>query len=72
MSELINMLLFLFSDKKSIVQALQNLRGETPKPTTTTTAPSNVTPLPTTPTIDRRISTVSEILEKVSCCKASS
>ena len=48
---------------------LQNLRGQIPKPTATITTSNTVTPLPTTPTIDRRNNTVSEISEKVSRCK---
>ena len=63
LSELINMLLLFFSDTRSILQA---------EPSTTNINPSTVTPQPTTPTTDRRISTVSQILEKVSCSKASS
>ena len=63
LSELINMLLLFFSDTRLILQA---------EPSTTNINPSTVTPQPTTPTTDRRISTVSQILEKVSCSKTSS
>ena len=71
------MLLLFFSDTRSILQGEHNLRGEIPKPATTTTTSStiphtsnvtknNITVMPkcTTPSADRRMNTVSEILQK--------